>query len=152
MSKFPGGKKLQKKIEALEDEDLKKRIKVQKVSVKRPQDLTEKYDVIITSMTLHHIFNTKEIVGILKTALKDGGHFMWIDYQKTESSYYFHPEDFREEVIPGFTKEEMIQILEINGFKNITVSVVQHVSKVQRVNNEDVQVELDIFLVCGRLN
>ncbi len=87
----------------------------------------ESYNLITTSMTLHHIEDTNMFIEKCKAALKDGGYLCINDLDKEDGT--FHSKHKNDGVSHfGFEKVELSQILINNGFKIIDYKIV-HIDK-----------------------
>lgn len=73
----------------------------------------EKFDAIFTLMTLHHIKDIEGLLGKFNHLLSTGGYLCIADLVKEDGS--FHGEGFKGH--NGFTKKELKNYLEKNGFK-----------------------------------
>ena len=125
------------------------REKVQKAGVKNVnpilgdiEDLDlgeERYDLIVSSMTLHHIRDPKRLFEKLFKSLKRGGYIAIADLKKeygtfhidNEGVYYF-----------GFHREELERFLREAGFEVVEISVVNVIRKNGR--------EYPVLLAIGR--
>lgn len=92
------------------------------------EDLQKKsYDLITTSMTLHHIEDTNMFVKKCKAALKNDGYLCINDLKKEDGT--FHSKHKNDGVCHfGFEEVELSQLLIKNGFKIIDYKVV-HIDK-----------------------
>jgi ubiquinone/menaquinone biosynthesis C-methylase UbiE len=72
------------------------------------------YDVIYTLMTLHHIPDVNNIVNIFNSIMKRGGYLCIADLVKEDGSFHSEHDNF--EGHNGFDREELSDILSINGF------------------------------------
>ena len=85
------------------------------------------YDLITTSMTLHHIEDTNMFIEKCKFALKDGGYLCINDLDKEDGT--FHSKHKNDGVSHfGFDKVELSKQLINNGFKIIDYKIV-HIDK-----------------------
>ncbi|RUA07456.1 MAG: class I SAM-dependent methyltransferase [Flavobacteriia bacterium] len=71
-------------------------------------------DVIYTSMTLHHIINLNQILGVFNSLLNKNGYLCIADLEKEDGT--FHSGDGFEGHF-GFDKEELTGLLSKNGFR-----------------------------------
>ncbi|URZ15070.1 class I SAM-dependent DNA methyltransferase [Clostridium felsineum] len=79
------------------------------------EPLKEKYDVIYTSMVLHHIEDTKKVVKIFYDYLNEGGYLCIVDLNTEDGSFHASEKDFHGH--NGFDQEEFKKILMSTGFK-----------------------------------
>jgi len=99
----------------------------------------ERYDLVVSSMTLHHI---KDPLGLFKKlfkALKGGGYIAVADLQKEDGTFH----ETNEGVYHfGFHKEELEKYLTLAGFEVVDISVVNVIRKNGR--------EYPVLLAVGR--
>ncbi len=77
----------------------------------------EKFDLIYTSLTLHHILDTEKIIKIFYNLLNKNGMLCIIDLDKEDGSFHINQKDFRGH--NGFEHRYMENIFESVGFSNI---------------------------------
>ena len=88
------------------------------------QDTPElKADIVLLSLVLLHIPDTKKILQELYTILNDGGKLLIVDFDKNENIY--HPK-----VHNGFTHEEMKKALSDIGFTSIEMKTFHHGNRI----------------------
>jgi ubiquinone/menaquinone biosynthesis C-methylase UbiE len=75
----------------------------------------QRFDLIYTAMTLHHILDTNRILGIFHELLKPGGHLCIADLDQEDGS--FHGLEY--DVHHGFDREELARKAERDGFDDI---------------------------------
>lgn len=73
------------------------------------------FDIIATSMTLHHIKDTNDFISKAKIALKDKGYLAISDLDKEDGT--FHGENIEGVEHFGFDKAKLSAILKQNGFE-----------------------------------
>jgi len=128
-------------LEVLEEKAKKARIKNIKPVLKdlEKDDLGKnKYDLIVSSMTLHHIKDLEKFAKKLYDALKDGGYIAIADLEKEGGT--FHSDN---EGVYHFdlSKEKMENLYKKAGFKNFKYKIVNIIEK----NNK----EYPVFLAIG---
>lgn len=102
-------------------------IKAIKHNINNEDLVNNSYDLITTSMTLHHIEDTSMFIKKCKLALKNNGHICINDLEKEDGS--FHSKHKNDGVSHfGFEKEELSKLLIENGFKIIDYKIV-HIDK-----------------------
>ena len=85
------------------------------------------YDLITTSMTLHHIEDTNMFIEKCKVALKDGGYLCINDLDEEDGT--FHSKHKNDGVSHfGFERVALSKVLINNGFKIIDYKIV-HIDK-----------------------
>jgi|SRR5690625_42738 len=82
-----------------------------------------KADIILVSLVLLHIPDTKKILHELFNVLNDGGKLIIIDFDKNDDIY--HPK-----VHNGFAHEELKEKLSEVGFKSITMKTFYHGNRI----------------------
>lgn len=107
------------------------------------QDFTENnFDIIISSMTFHHIKRPVDILKRLSKHLKKGGYIAVADLVKEDGT--FHDDNEGVEHF-GFEIEEFESFLKEAGFKDIKSKIVY---KIKKENRER---EYPVFLTRGHL-
>lgn len=81
------------------------------------EKLEEKFDVIYTLMTMHHIDNTKGILTIFNRLLNNNGYLCIADLVAEDGS--FHPKSQNFTGHNGFDREELENKLKENGFNAV---------------------------------
>jgi len=77
----------------------------------------ERFDLIFTLMTLHHIQDTEKILGCFHALLHPGGVLCIADLDKEDGSFHAQNTDF--EGHNGFDRIELGRLLERTGFTHI---------------------------------
>ena len=90
----------------------------------------ERFDLIYTLMTLHHIPDTTTILGCFHTLLQPGGILCIADLDKEDGSFHSHEVDF--DGHNGFDRTELSVGLEQAGFTNICFSTCYEMIKDER--------------------
>ena len=80
-------------------------------------DIDEKFDVIYSSMALHHIKDTNEILGKFYKLLNSEGFLCIVDLDEEDGSFHKNDADF--EGHNGFNQEQLKQMLINIGFKDV---------------------------------
>jgi len=80
------------------------------------------YDVIVSSMVLHHIPDVRSETQGLAGRLAPGGRFLWIDLDEDDGSFHASEPGF--DGHNGFSRSEVKEILEGAGFREISVRTV----------------------------
>ncbi len=80
------------------------------------------YDVIFSSMVLHHIVDVQAQIIELKKLLSAGGTFIWIDLYREDGSFHKNDPDFNGH--NGFSENEVKNTLQSCGFRDISIEPV----------------------------
>lgn len=87
----------------------------------------ERFDVIATVMTLHHIHHLEPVLAGFATLLGDGGHLAVVDLEAEDGS--FHREDAGFDGHHGFDRGALQAQLGAAGFTDVAFQQVHHVEK-----------------------
>ncbi|MCP9769071.1 class I SAM-dependent methyltransferase [Lacihabitans sp. LS3-19] len=90
------------------------------------ETLNQKFDGIISSMTIHHIENVQEIFNKLYSQLNENGTIAIADLDKEDGT--FHTEDTGVFHL-GFDRNEFLQIAENAGFKDLKIQTASVMEK-----------------------
>lgn len=91
-------------------------VEVLKASVEDGNDHFPAVDVIISSMTLHHIQDTAKVAKEFWMALKPGGQIAIADLDEDNGEFHSDPNSARHN---GFNRPELQKVFESTGFKEI---------------------------------
>jgi ubiquinone/menaquinone biosynthesis C-methylase UbiE len=101
------------------------RLKMEAAGAKNVRFLTEsemereRFDVIFSSMVLHHIRDVGFAIRRLRALLAPGGRFVWIDIDKDDGTFHRDEPDF--DGHDGFERDEARALLSDAGFRDVTV-------------------------------
>lgn len=98
----------------------------------------EKFDVIFTSLTLHHIINIENIIEKFYHMLHKGGLLIIIDLDKEDGSFHMDTKNFVGH--NGFEHEDIENILKRIGFRNLESKTFFHGKK--SVQNKNIPYSL----------
>lgn len=89
------------------------------------------FDVVYSSMTLHHIQDIPATVKLLKAYLKPGGTLVAFDLEKGPDSILFHPQPISSSVYHkgGFAAEDLSSLWQEAGMKDISCEKVHRFTK-----------------------
>ncbi len=108
------------------------------------EDFPERdYDLVITSMTFHHLDNPEEALRKIKDYLKDGGYVAIIDLEKEDGTFHSDNTDVKHF---GFEKDDVKNWFEKNGFKDIKVITAYSIKKERNGKVKD----YPVFLAVGQ--
>lgn len=96
--------------------------KINNISIKNLDITTnnifnEKYDIVYSSMVLHHINDTKDIISKLYELLNNEGYLCIIDLNKEDGRFHKNEAGFHGH--NGFKQDDLISIFENAGFKGV---------------------------------
>ncbi|MBU3191840.1 class I SAM-dependent methyltransferase [Clostridium bowmanii] len=106
--------------------------------------LNMKFDVIYTSMVLHHINNTKAIINTLHQLLNKNGYLCIVDLDEEDGS--FHKEYPYFDGHNGFNQDDLKDILINSGFSDIESNTFFYDDKIVK----DEKVNYSLFLMKAR--
>ena len=103
--------------------------------------INDTYDVIYSSMSLHHIVNVKKIIGKLYYLLNVNGVLCIVDLDEEDGRFHKNEEGFNGH--NGFNQQWLKEVVEEVGFKNITSRTFYN--GIKNIDGEDVQYSLFIL-------
>ena len=80
--------------------------------------LPERYDAIVSLMTLHHVPDTAAVIRLLAEHLRPGGWLALCDLDREDGSFHDHPS---EDIHHGFDREELVALTEHAGLEEAKV-------------------------------
>ena len=132
---------LNSKIKAFEIDNMK----AYQIDINESDILSEdSYDVIYTSMALHHIVDTETTIKNLYKLLKLDGYLCIIDLDEEDGSFHKEEKDFNGH--NGFNQNALKNVLLEIGFKEAEVNTFFKDEKLV----EETKVEYSLFLMVGR--
>lgn len=111
---------------------------------KNAEVIGDKYDVIYTSMALHHIVDVRPTLENLYKMLKDNGYFCIAELVEDNGSFHRSEEGFSGH--HGFNQEVLKDMLEEIGFKDVKSHIFYSDVKVV----ENLKVKFSLFLMIVR--
>ncbi|ERI93061.1 methyltransferase domain protein [Clostridiales bacterium oral taxon 876 str. F0540] len=102
----------------------------------------ESYDIIYSSMVMHHVINLEETLKNLYSLIKKGGCLCIVDLDKDDGSFHAEEEGFNGH--NGFNQEEFSSLLSQIGFDRIKSKTFYHGEK--ELTNRRVKYSLFIML------
>jgi len=130
------GRVFQEKCEALHADN------VRFLTVEEMRSLS--YDVIFSSMVMHHIADVKAEIAGLQRLLKPGGRLIWIDLNADDGSFHAAEPDFQGH--NGFEWDEVRRILADCGFESVSVHTMLQAKK--EVNGRAAPYSLFMAVAC----
>lgn len=109
-------------------------------------ELPADFDLIFTSMTLHHIDDTAAVLRRFAELLKPGGRVAIADLDAEDGSFH---DPGSEEKHHGFNREKLEQGLQQYGFADITFTTVHTMTKTMKDGGEK---DFTIFLATAEKN
>jgi len=101
------------------------------------EDIDEKFNLIVSSMTLHHIKDIASLIKEFKSHLHKGGAVCIADLEREDGSFHTHGNEGVEHF--GFEPKELVSLFEKEGFRLICHKRVFIIKKAK---------EYPLFLVC----
>lgn len=101
------------------------------------------YDLILSSMTFHHVKDVPEVIRVLFNALKPGGHLCIADLDPDHGLFHSDNTDIHHF---GFDREAMMEFFRSAGLSEVRVATA---AIMPRVGDDGVEREFSIFLVTG---
>lgn len=99
---------------------------------------TERFDLVLTSMVMHHVQQLDAVLGRFAEILEPGGHLCIADLDREDGSFHDHDFDGHH----GFSRDELAARLEASGFEDVRVGDGGTVLKDGR--------DFSVFLAVGR--
>ena len=93
------------------------KITVTQLNINDDHDLKSEYDIIYSSMSLHHVTSIEETLQNFYDLLQDGGQLCIVDLDKEDGSFHSQESNFLG--YNGFEQKELSQLLEQVGFNNV---------------------------------
>jgi 2-polyprenyl-3-methyl-5-hydroxy-6-metoxy-1,4-benzoquinol methylase len=101
----------------------------------------DRYDLVVTNMTMHHIKDTDMFINKLSSSLKKNGFLAIADLETEDGT--FHSADNNDGVEHfGFEKDSIVELYEKYGLKNIKVQTLHTINKDPKKYN--------VFMVIGQ--
>lgn len=112
---------------------LKEKIKAESVSSMKPVKLDlmkdpvpdQRFDIIYTMLTLHHIPDTERILRYFHRMLNEGGHLCIADLDKEDGSFHGKTAHFHN----GFDRKELIDITRNAGFDDVSIDTAGSITR-----------------------
>lgn len=105
----------------------------------------ERFDLIYSAMTLHHIPDTEQILGQFSALLNPGGYLCIADLDQEDGSFHGHD---AHHVHRGFARPELRRLAEAAGFADISFSDAFEVNR--EVGGAGETRAFPVFLMVGR--
>lgn len=105
--------------------------------------LPDQFDLVVSSMTMHHIVDVAALVKRFHMILKPGGQLCIADLESEDGSFHDDPTGIRHN---GFAAHEMEQYFEAAGFRSVCTVPVMEILK----NHAGQQHHYPVNLTVGR--
>lgn len=105
------------------------------------EEIEERFDVIYSSMVLHHIEDTSKIIELFYKYLNEGGYLCIVDLDKEDGRFHKNEPGFTGH--NGFEQEKLKDILSKQGFKKISSRSFYYDEK--KIDEENVKYSLFIM-------
>jgi ubiquinone/menaquinone biosynthesis C-methylase UbiE len=133
-------------------EVLREKIKIKSLEDMRPVKVNlstdplpdERFDLIYTMMTLHHIPDTQQILSQFYELLNSSGYLCIADLDKEDGS--FHGPDA--DVHKGFGRKELASLAEKTGFTNVEFSTAYNLE--HEINEQGETKMFPVFLMAAK--
>ena len=102
------------------------------------------YDLIYTSMALHHIVDTEKTLANLYSLLKSDGYISIVELNEDDGSFHKSEKDFNGH--HGFNQNELKKVLEKVGFQQLE----SHTFYNNKKYVEEVNVNYSLFIMTGK--
>ncbi|TGG86764.1 class I SAM-dependent methyltransferase [Geotoga petraea] len=102
------------------------------------------FDIIISSMALHHVVNLQKTIDELYKYLKKDGQICIVELLKGEETFHQNEENFKGH--DGFKQEQLKEYLKKAGFKNIESRIFYTGKK----ENPEKKIEYNLFIMTAK--
>jgi len=109
------------------------------------QDETNKFDVIYTSMTFHHIVESDKMLTKFNALLNKGGYLCIADLDKEDG--LFHQQNEHDFLHHGFDRTELETLMKKAGFNPVFYKIILDIEKT--VENGEVK-KYPVFLIIAK--
>lgn len=103
---------------------------------------SDRFDLIMTSMTLHHVPDTDRILRVFHDLLQPGGTLCIADLDQEDGSFH----GIEVDVHPGFDRAELSRRAENAGFSGVQFQTVFSIAREQATGTRD----YPVFLMTAR--
>jgi len=103
------------------------------------EPLTQKFDGLVSSMTLHHVKNLDRFFKTIFSNLKDGGFIAIADLESEDGTFHSDNSGVHHY---GFSEKELSAIVQQSGFKDVHIKNINTIKKPHR--------DFGIFLLTAK--
>ncbi len=118
-------------------------IKIFKKDVLKEEFPEKDFDLVITSMTFHHLDNPQEALKKIADYLKKGGYVAIIDLEKEDGTFHSDNTDVKHF---GFTYQEVESWFKNNGFSDFQIKTIYNIEKEREGNIR----KYPVFMAVGK--
>lgn len=116
------------------------------IDIEKNQIEPESYDLIFSTMVMHHIMDTKSFLNHLYKSLHKNGRIVMIDLMKEDGNFHSDNESVQHY---GFTREELEKKCSETGFVNINF---KHLYSMERLQKDNTTKDYPIFVLSADKN
>ena len=116
----------------------------QLVNIEKGDLIKGSYDVVVSSMALHHIKDVQSVLTQFYKVLKPGGILCVADLDPDDGK--FHPEDMGF-VYNGFDRSELSNTIRETGFKNVKAV---DATEINKCCSDDITRNFSVFAISAR--
>jgi len=95
------------------------------LDLENQQAPTERFDLIVSSMVMHHVRNLPVVLAAFAELLADGGHLCIADLDREDGSFHTHDFDGHH----GFDRAELAAALAQAGLVDVTITDCTHITR-----------------------
>jgi len=114
------------------------------LDISREKFLDKRYDVVYSSMVLHHIHDTEDIIKKLYKSLNENGYLCIVDVDEEDGSFHKRYPEF--DGHNGFNHDKLKNILISAGFEDVEVNTFFYGEKIV----QDEKIKYSLFLMKAR--
>lgn len=126
----------------IQDQEIKN-MTAYRLDINEERKALGKFDVIYTSMVLHHILDTQTALKNLYSLLKENGCLCIIDLDEEDGSFHSNYENY--DGHNGFNQQELGNLLRQIGFKEVSSKIIYRDIK----DIDDKKIDYSLFLMKG---
>ncbi|WP_018404640.1 class I SAM-dependent DNA methyltransferase [Marinobacter gelidimuriae] len=102
------------------------------------------YDLVLTSMTLHHITDPADLIQHFFSLIRPGGYLTIADLDREDGSFHGDTPDVRHH---GFERDHLKALMATAGFEDVR-AVTAHT--IRRSRDDGTEARYPVFVACGR--
>jgi len=114
------------------------------IDIEKGQTLTGSFDIITSSMTMHHIQDPAPVLRQFNTITKPGGYLCIADLDPDDGKFHENSDGVFHK---GFHREEMIKLFHDSGYTEIKDFTAAQISKPDK---DGVMNNFSVFLIIGK--